>query len=117
VASLYDTASGAIDKKEVEVWRRFDITDLLRRNPEHFAPILHQKVRLIVGDQDTFFLNEAVAKLKEELDRHPSDDKTGYIKILPAYDHGSVLKSPEVQAWSQEMLDYLGSLKQPTTQR
>jgi pimeloyl-ACP methyl ester carboxylesterase len=111
VASLFDPITGAIDHDEAESWRRYDITDLLRRNPGRYAPIFHQRVRLIVGDRDTFFLNDGVAKLKEELDKHPSDDTTGYIRILPAYDHGSILNAPEVQAWSQEMLDWLRRTK------
>jgi S-formylglutathione hydrolase FrmB len=117
VASLFDPITGAIDRPEVEAWRRYDITDLLRRNPDRYAPIFHQRIRLIVGDQDTFFLNNAVARLKEELDRHPSDDTTGYIRILPAYDHMSITSAPEVRAWSQQMLEHLGRLKQLPAQR
>jgi hypothetical protein len=117
VASLYDWKTGVINHEEAESWRRFDITGLLRRNPAHFAPIFHQNIRLVVGDHDTYFLNDAVARLKDELDRHPSDSGPGYIRILPDYDHSSITRSPDVQAWPREMLDALRSLKQPTSQR
>ena len=106
VASLYDHLTGKIDPAQVEHWQHYDITDLLRNDPA-LSPIFHQRIRLVAGDQDTFFLNEGVAKLKEELDKHPSKDATGYIRILPKYDHGSITTAPEVQAWPKEMLDHL----------
>ncbi len=107
VASLYDHLTGKIDPAQVEHWQHYDITDLLRNDPARYAPIFHQRIRLVAGDQDTFFLNEGVAKLKEELDKHPSKDATGYIRILPKYDHGSITTAPEVQAWPKEMLEQL----------
>jgi len=107
VASLFDPVTGTIDRKEVEAWRRYDITDLLRRDRARVEPIFRERIRLIVGAQDTFFLNDAVAGLKQELERGSAVSSVGYIKILPAYDHGSITGAPEVQAWSQEMLDHL----------
>jgi hypothetical protein len=36
---------------------------------------------------------------------------------LPAYDHMSITSAPEVRAWSQQMLEHLGRLKQLPAQR
>jgi pimeloyl-ACP methyl ester carboxylesterase len=117
IANLFDPMTGKIDHAEAESWRRYDITDLLRRDPERYAPIFHQRIRLAVGDKDTFFLNDAVARLKEELAKHPSSPGDGYIRILPGYDHSTINNASEVRAWSQEMLAYFGRLKQPSSQR
>ena len=112
VANLFDPLTGKIDFAEARTWRRYDITDLLRKNPHQYAPIFRDRIRLIVGDNDTFFLNEAVALLKQELDSIPnpaSSAQVGYIHILPGYDHGTISRSPDAIAWPKETVEHLRS--------
>lgn len=108
-ANLFDPFTGAIDHTEAESYRRFDITDLLKQHPDRYAPIFRQRIRLVVGDQDTFYLNEAVELLKKQLDSIPRNGEPGpgYIKILPGYNHGNVADSPEAKHWPVEMLEFL----------
>lgn len=99
-AALYDPVSGAIDRSVAEQYRKYDISDLLRKYPDRFGAVLRDKVRLVVGDRDNYGLNEAVQLLKQELEgilRGATPAPTsgrGYIKVLPG-DHGTVMGHPE----------------------
>ncbi|MFQ5494492.1 MAG: alpha/beta hydrolase-fold protein [Phycisphaerae bacterium] len=110
-AALFDPVTGRIDAAVAAAYRAYDIGLLVKDNPSRYLPIFRRRVRLIVGDQDSFYLNEAVALLKETLDAipHPSntDPDHGYIRIIAGAGHGSVLRSDQARAIPSEMLDHL----------
>lgn len=125
-AALFDPATGVIDHAVAEKYRAFDIGAMIRADPERYLSLLRNNVRILVGDSDSFFLNEAVALLKKDLDHldaakeqptqtGPSGKShaenplppNGYIKVLPGYDHGTIFRSPEIRAIDGEMVDYL----------
>lgn len=110
-AALYDPASGRLDRSIAEAYRPFDLAERLRADPGRVGLLFHQRIRLVVGDQDTFFLNEAVASLKPDIERlsffHYPEGRHGYIKIVPGRDHGTVFASREVQDFPAQMLDHL----------
>jgi len=114
-AALFDPATGKIDNGVAEKYRAFDIASLVRADPGRYLPLLRKNVHLVVGDTDSFYLNEAVALLEAEVarlqaaDPSPADSRapSGYIKIVPKYDHGTILGSAEVRAFPTEMLDFL----------
>jgi pimeloyl-ACP methyl ester carboxylesterase len=110
ITSLYDPVTGKIDAAEARMYRRYDINALLNENREKFGPIFKQHIRLVVGDQDTFFLNEAVALLKPQIEKLPGTGD-GYVKILAGFNHGSIFMSPELRAIPREMLDHLRGAK------
>jgi pimeloyl-ACP methyl ester carboxylesterase len=108
---MYDPISGKIDHEEAETYRKYDIADRLRKDPKRFAPIFREQIRIVVGDADTYYLNEAVHLLKDDLDRldppPPHNARPGYIKFAPGADHGSVMDSPAHRAWAAEMMEHL----------
>ncbi len=108
---LFDAASGKIDHVEAEHYERYDIGLLLRENPRKYGPIFLQRVRLICGDADDFYLNEAVELLRADLEKieieNLPEGKHGYIKMVPGAGHGSVFGSEAMQSIKQEMLDHL----------
>lgn len=96
---LFDIATGTIDKSVVERFKAYDIGAALRANPEKIGPIFRDRIRLIVGEKDNFYLNRAVELVRDELARHGmfqtrSAGKGGYVEIVPGADHG-VASSPE----------------------
>jgi len=111
-AALFDPLTGTIDGSIAEKYRAFDITALVRADPIRYLPLLRDRVHLIVGDADNFYLNEAVALLKGDFVRLLEESKPpalaapqpGYIKIIPNYDHSTIMGSPEVRAFPTEML-------------
>lgn len=110
-AALFDPLTGALDKAIVEQYNRYDIGHLLRTDPAKHAPLFRQRVRLIVGDQDNFYLNEAVALLKADLDAvappPAGDSVVGYIRILPGFDHSTIYGTPEMRGIPAEMVEHL----------
>lgn len=110
-AALFDPKTGVIDRAMAERYRAYDIGHRLRAAPEKYGPIFRERVRLIVGEQDSFYLNEAVALLKADLDAHrpggKNGDEHGYVKIIPGLDHGTVMMSAEARAFPKEMVEHL----------
>ncbi|MBY0111300.1 MAG: esterase family protein [Phycisphaerales bacterium] len=122
-AALFDPVTGVIDRAVAEKYRAYDIGEIVRKQPQKYLPILKERVRLICGDADSFYLNEAVrlfvhdvAKLDGQeiaadatapLKWTPTGGGFGSIVLLPGYDHGTVFGAPEVRAFPKEMLEYL----------
>lgn len=110
-AALYDPVTGALDHAVAEQYRKYDIADLLRHDGGKYGLILNQRVRILVGDEDNYYLNEAVALLKADLEKLSflqfPEGKHGYIKILKGVDHGTIFGTPEMHAVPADMLDHL----------
>ncbi|MCY2959692.1 MAG: alpha/beta hydrolase-fold protein [Planctomycetota bacterium] len=106
-AALYDPATGRIDRKIAESYRRYDIGALLRAEPSRYAPIFRQNVRLLCGGEDSFYLNEAVELLTRDLAATPSAPGPGYVTIVPGLDHGTIYSSEEMRRAPDEMLAHL----------
>jgi len=110
-APLWDASTGVIDHVVAESFRKYDLAELLRKNPAKYGPIFKQRVRLIVGDADNYYLNEAVALLKPEVEKLNFIDlpegPDGYIKIVQGKDHGSIYATKEMQSIPLEMLEHL----------
>lgn len=108
---LFDAATGKLDHAEAEHYKRYDIALLLRENPQKYGPTFLQRIRLICGGADDFYLNEAVSLLKSDVDKLSIDNlpegRHGYITMVPGTDHGSVFGSAEMKAVPAEMQDHL----------
>lgn len=103
-AALFDL-TGAIDRGVAERYRAYDIGALVRGNREKHAPLFHERVRLIVGDADNYYLNEAVALVKAEVGARAGEGR-GSITILPGLDHGTVFMAPEMRGIPSEIMDH-----------
>jgi hypothetical protein len=85
---LWDRSTGAIDPAVARAWEAYDIRLLLERNWPRIGPTLKGKLRVITGGVDTFYLEGAVQRLKESLERLGSG---AVVEIIPDRDHSSVL--------------------------
>ena len=115
-AALWDPATGKIDRAVVEASAKYDVVRLLKANQGVLGPIFKQRIRIAVGDQDNFFLNDAVEILKAEVDELsflmlPEGDH-GYTVIVPGVDHGSIFGTPLLRGFSKEMIDHLDRVEQ-----
>lgn len=109
-AALFDPVTGAMDSRIAEKYRRYDIGSFLREQPQTYAPLFHERVRIIVGAKDNYFLNEAVTLLKNDLAAitfQPLVATKGSITIVPEADHNSVHASEAMLAWPTDMIEYL----------
>lgn len=100
--ALFDPVTGAINRAEADSYRRYDIVDLIKHDPKHYVPMFRERIHVIVGDADTYYLNEAVAELKKELD---TLDAGANVQILPGFTHGSIVGSPQAKQISRAMID------------
>lgn len=64
-APLFDRASGRVDQRVAEEWKKYDIRLLLERNWMRLEPKLAGKLRIYVGDKDDFYLDGAIRLLKK----------------------------------------------------
>ncbi len=78
-AQVVDPLTGAIDKKVVSYWHdHYDLTAIMMRDWATLGPKLEGKLHITVGDGDTYFLNNAVHLLEDQLKttHNPHSDAT-----------------------------------------
>lgn len=98
---LWNRATGAIDAKVAQAWRKFDIDLKLRTEWSTLGPKLKGKLFVVCGNEDTFYLESAVKLLQKDLKALGSD---AAVEILPG-DHGSVLTSSLRARIEKDMAD------------
>lgn len=73
-APIWNKETGEIDHAVAKQWRSMDLTKYVRANWPSIGPKLTGKLRVYVGDDDTFFLNDAVSVFQGVVEslRNPS---------------------------------------------
>ena len=78
-AEVINPLTGAINKQVVQYWHdHYDLAAILARDWPTLGPKLEGKLHLAVGDADTYFLNNAVHRLEDQLKatHRPHSDAT-----------------------------------------
>jgi hypothetical protein len=123
-----DPVSGTIDRGVVERdWSRLDLARLVEGRWESMRDLL-PRIRLVVGEQDSFFLERAVRRFAERVvprlegsgalppadpeDRVPPGEVRlgsgpGYIWIVPNASHDNIVTLTTLR-WNLEMKEWLG---------
>lgn len=91
---MYDRRTGQVDPTVVKAWEAYDIRLKLERGWPTLADSLRGKLRIYMGDVDTFYLDGATKRLGASLKQLGSD---AMVEIIPDADHGSFL-TPEFRA-------------------
>jgi hypothetical protein len=89
---LFDRETGALNPAVREHWARYDIARLLRENWPRLGPKLHGRIRLVIGAEDNFRLNESAALLCSWLARKGREDAC---EIVPGRDHFNLFRPHE----------------------
>lgn len=67
---MFNRATGAVDPAVIAYWRdHYDIAHLIESNWQTLGPDLRGKIHLMVGTDDTFYLDRAAHRLQAVLDR------------------------------------------------
>jgi len=113
---MFETVTGTIDHGVVRnEWARFDIAALVRADPTHYVPILRERVRLLCGARDSYFLDRGVQGLKDALLAATAamqatgqmlPDGPGYVEIVPDETHDTMGMASRLR-WNAEMREYL----------
>lgn len=85
---MFDRATGAVDPAVVAYWREhYDIAYKLQTQWPALKPDLDGKIRVIVGDADTFYLDGAARRLKAVLDGLGAQAE---VRLLPGKTHSDL---------------------------
>jgi hypothetical protein len=107
---MFDAATGKIHQDVVEHWQRYDMAKLLEREWNRLGPVMLERVRLTVGDEDSFYLERAVMKLRDKVEalrtQHTTPAGDGYIRIVPRENHNT-LEPKQFMRWNEERRAYL----------
>lgn len=110
-AALFDPKTGAIDHAVAAEFRRYDLTARLLADPARYGPLFRERIRLVVGDADSYDLDGAVVRLQEALravwPQVTMEVPTGSITIVPGADHGTVYESEAMKGWPADMVAHL----------
>jgi pimeloyl-ACP methyl ester carboxylesterase len=100
-APLFDRDTGAVDPAVAEAWKRYDIRLILDDNWNDLAPKLTGKLNVFVGDQDNFYLEDAVELLKAW---QVSTGADAVVEIIPGRNHSNVFSRELQQRMVKELL-------------
>ncbi len=84
---IWDPRTGAIDPEVAVEWKRYDLRHLLEQHWPLLAPQLRGKIRIWMGDADTYFLDTATRHLDEFL-RTAQPPAEARIEFGPRQPHG-----------------------------
>jgi S-formylglutathione hydrolase FrmB len=85
---LFNRETGAIDSGVASYWRtHYDIVDYLNNNWDSIGPGLRGKIHLVVGTDDTFYLDGAAHSLESALNKL---DGQPHFTFLPGRSHFNV---------------------------
>ncbi len=85
---IWDRKTGAVNTEAAKHWEKYDIRLVLERNWATLGPQIKGKLRVHMGDQDTFYLEGATRLLKESLQQLGSD---AIVEMHPGKDHSNIL--------------------------
>ena len=112
---LCDAATGEIDPVTVEAWSRHDIARRFTKDPARIGRILEDRVRILCGTRDSYYLQRAVARLKAKVEAWKADARTrgapiregdGSIELIDGLTHDTIYAYAQIR-FHQEMVAYL----------
>lgn len=75
---LVNIPSGELNKEALPLWKRYDLSIILRENWSNLKEDLEGKIRISVGTSDNFHLHHAVKLLEEEMTPLDADMEFAY---------------------------------------
>ncbi len=110
-----DPLTGEIDHEVTALMgERFDINRLVRAEEGPKSALFRRSVRLLMGDQDNYYLERAALLLKETLaeigERRGEPDPGARVRIIEGADHSTLLRTPAARSISREMLEHIASI-------
>lgn len=102
---LFDKLSGVVNPAVAEYWTKYDIKRILESKWATLGPQLVNKVHVICGDEDTYYLDRACRSL-QQLIGAKKDPKTAsiasYVDLVPG-DHYSIRNRAHYQLVYEEI--------------
>jgi hypothetical protein len=94
---IWNKMTGEIDKSVAQYWKEhFDLRYVLEENWAEIGPKLKGKIYIYVGDMDTYYLNNAVRRLEDFLERTTDPYYDGVVKYGDGEPHCWGPRSTEI---------------------
>lgn len=77
---LFNRETGEVDPAVAKAWQKFNVSEILAAHWKELAPDLKGKLRIYVGTEDTFHLDEPVHLLEERMKEIHADVKFTYVE-------------------------------------
>lgn len=107
-AQIWDPMTGVIDHQVAQYWHdHFDLDAWLDSHWATLAPKLDGKLHVYVGDMDSYYLNDAVYKMQETIEKHSDPKITAsftFGRLQPHCFDGTYRKMSEEQLYMPQML-------------
>ncbi len=112
---LCNPMTGVIDPVTVEAWSRFDIARRISKDWNGWGKLFVERVRVIVGERDSFYLERAAIRLRDAIATHAQEQAAagkdfptgpGYIEVIPGATHDSVFPIAQFK-FNGEIREYL----------
>lgn len=87
-APLWNRVDGKIDHAVAQHWKHYDMVQLLDQHWPEWGDELRHKIRVIMGEADTFYLEGASRDLKKCLERYQAGE---LVELLPEKTHFDLL--------------------------
>lgn len=108
-AQIWDPMTGVIDHGVAQYWHdHFDLDAWLDAHWASLARKLDGKLHVYVGDMDSYYLNDAVYKMQETIEKHTDPKITAsftFGRLQPHCFDGTYRKMSEEQLYMPQMLD------------
>lgn len=85
--AIWDPYTGEIDHAVAESWKKWDLKCYLEQNWNEVGPKLKGKIKIWMGDMDSFFLNNAMRLLEEFLAKTSNPKSDAYVSFGPGKGH------------------------------
>ena len=99
--SLWNRKTGAIDQNVALTWKKYDIRLILEENWNDLQPKLAGKIHVIMGTEDTFYLEGATILLQKSQAKLQSDAE---IELVRGRNHMNLLTPDIVQRIRKQMV-------------
>jgi hypothetical protein len=97
VKPLFDKLTGNIDPEVADHWKKnFDLNYILKRDWAEIGPKLVGKIHIYTGDMDTFYLNNAVVRMEEFLEKTDNPFYAGTVEYGDGKPHCWGPSGPEL---------------------
>jgi hypothetical protein len=102
---VWDKQTGAIDHAVAEKWKKYDLLDVLKTNWATLGPKVANKINVYVGDQDSYYLNDAVENLNAFLTSAANPKWTGEVVFQRRAPHCWGPRAPELMRKMAAQID------------
>ncbi|TMW69222.1 hypothetical protein Poli38472_001378 [Pythium oligandrum] len=101
--ALFDKLTGVVNRDVLTSWSRFDICKLLQERGNELLPRLANKLHVICGVEDTYYLDGACRSLQTIIGSKPTGiTVTNYVDLVPG-DHRSIRTRKHYQTIYEEI--------------